>query len=416
MKFLDILYSAKHKIELRLPMSYLIKEDIWEDFSILLSQYIHIVVFLDKEDSALISDEPFIQAKINKLVVSGADFIVCYDDDDENAITNFGIKVDKNTQFKFETTEEGAIKFSLSSLNISFPDETTAILKDLVAIKWPEHQVNLSKSLVLSGDVVSLSWSSSAYDRVVSQQFGILANSGNREWEVSKSGFYTLDFIKGEMCKRHCLYLVVEDTISISCTISVKNVLTKQFEQLKPLDENSPVYAIKQSTPIELHWKVNYADEVLFSPFGKVDKEGLKRFTLKNPLDLLIKVKLGSKTRELPIQLHCYPTKLDTTSIISLEQPNTFYADLSESKWSEALYQKRLSIIESTTKLENKISFYHQSLLEKKKEFNTQLSKLSNSLTSLARQKGPTKSKIGVEKKYDYSSILNRFSQNKGKP
>jgi len=407
----DLLYLAKSTVELFLPSAFLEKNDCFETFSILADQGIAFQCYFSNEDANNLSEKPFLQAKIRVLATEGINFFIV---NPVQAHPYYLLK-DGSAYFEYAQDNVDLKQVPLDNQNpISKDENSSGNATELIPQKWPIIELSVDKKVLKVGDTTTLRWHAPAYDSIKCTAISRTDPVGEVVLEPQKSTVLIVDFIIGKRINRKVLAVEVIHEIAIEITVSVKNVLTNEFELLKAIDQQNPVYAIKRSTAVEVSWDVDFADQVLFSPFGKVEKCGTKRFILENPLDLCLSATLGSKTKEKKLLVNCYPTEVDASLINSIDAPSSFYPDLAQSAWSYVLDQKRQSFAVQSRQLEERINLMYQRLLQNKHELRLRLTKMNNHFQNNSKPKLSGESGVGHNKKYDYSSILRRFSKKEG--
>jgi len=407
----DLLFSSKATIELFLPLSYLIENECFDNFAILAEQGLAIDCYLSDNDSILLSEEPFLFAKIQNLAVQGVQFTVIKSVNQPH----FYVVQDNRACAVFEKDSLLLEQAEIHEINVfSNRTELSNDFVELIPQKWPNIDLAASKTIIKIGDSTIIRWKAPDYDTIKCIAIRSTDPVGEVVLEPQKSTVLIVDFIIGKRINRKVLAVEVIHEIAIEITVSVKNVLTNEFELLKAIDQQNPVYAIKRSTAVEVSWDVDFADQVLFSPFGKVEKCGTKHFILENPLDLCLSATLGSKTKEKKLLVNCYPTEVDASLINSIDAPSSFYPDLAQSAWSYVLDQKRQSFAVQSRQLEERINLMYQRLLQNKHELRLRLTKMNNHFQNNSKPKLSGESGVGHNKKYDYSSILRRFSKKEG--
>jgi hypothetical protein len=407
----DLLFSSKATIELFLPLSYLIENECFDNFAILAEQGLAIDCYLSDNDSILLSEEPFLFAKIQNLAVQGVQFTVIKSVNQPH----FYVVQDNRACAVFEKDSLLLEQAEIHEINVfSNRTELSNDFVELIPQKWPNIDLAASKTIIKIGDSTIIRWNAPDYDTIKCIAIRSTDPVGEVVLEPQKSTVLIVDFIIGKRINRKVLAVEVIHEIAIEITVSVKNVLTNEFELLKAIDQQNPVYAIKRSTAVEVSWDVDFADQVLFSPFGKVEKCGTKHFILENPLDLCLSATLGSKTKEKKLLVNCYPTEVDASLINSIDAPSSFYPDLAQSAWSYVLDQKRQSFAVQSRQLEERINLMYQRLLQNKHELRLRLTKMNNHFQNNSKPKLSGESGVGHNKKYDYSSILRRFSKKEG--
>lgn len=408
----NLLYSAKSTAQLFLPLRFLKENDCLQSFSILAEQGIAISCYLTKEDANSITDEPFIFAKLTKLASEGLNLFKLAKATD----SPFYISIDNKVYTILDSTNGKLLLTSdeLATINgISASDDSTDI-HELIPQKWPDISYSLDKSIIKIGDTCTLNWQAIGFDRIQSKSLKTSKVSGEAVLAPKETTDLVVDFYIGQRFKRVVIRINVIQDINLRASVSVKNVLTNDFDVLTPLDIENPVYAIKRGSAIEISWDVDFADDVFFSPFGKVEKEGIKRFNLENPLDLVLKATLGTKSKESRITINCFPTPVDSSLIHTSEFLGFSDTDtLTITDLPEALAKVKQSFLARNKFLQNSIDESFNRLVKNKNELLSRLSKMNNFLQLNSKPKSTyrNETEVGGAKKYNYSSILNRFSR-----
>lgn len=412
MNLIDLLYSAKGRVEIFLPLKFLKEYECFQTFSILAEQSIAISCYLTKEDAIATIDEPFLYAKLTKLASEGLNLFNLVDSIDRA----FYVSVDNKAYSILDSSKSELLLTEdviTTENRISFSDNSTDI-HEFIPQNWPDITYSLDKSIIKIGDTCLLNWQAKGFDRIQSKSLSSSEVFGEAVLSPLETTDLVVDFYIGQRFKRIVIRINVIQDINLKTTISVKNVLTNAFENLAPLDNANPIYAIKRGSPIEISWSVDFADDVVFSPFGKVEKEGVKRFILENPLDLVLKATLGAKSKESRITINCFPTPVDSSLIHTTVLP-TFSATeaLTISDLPKELAKVKQSFIERNKFLQKTIDASYFSLVKNKKELINRLTKINNFLQANTKPKSTHRNETDASgaKKYNYSSILKRFSK-----
>lgn len=407
----DLLFSANSTIELFLPLRFLEENTCFESFSILADQGLAIQCYIAEEEVEALTNNAFLHAKIHLLSTQGVGLFSIKPDQ----LQRFYLIKDGSTYFEYDPKSQGLHqKLYDEKLSLLKNDALYEVKKELIPTKWPDIELSVDKSLIKVGDKVVLYWNAPEYDGIKCADLSETSSVGQVLLEPLQTTVLIIDFIFGKRIKRKVVRIEVIQELAIQVSVSVKNVLTNTFELLQPLDLEKPIYSIKKSTPVEIRWSVDYADEVHFSPFGKVEKEGVKRFVIETALALKLSAKLGNSIKEMQLQIESFPTALNTELLHDVQDPGTFNTNYTRMAWSDALDQKKIMFARQSSQLEQKISQMYQELIINKEALRERLNSMNNRFQKNAKFLSSSNSNLGDSKKYDYSTILHRFSKNKG--